>query len=93
MEGNWMVIEFGHGDDLQPPLPGSVITMEFVGDRVSGSAGVNRYSASIVDGNLGPIASTMMAGPTELMEQESRFLALLERCDGMLGFLDKEAAD
>ncbi|HEY5890733.1 MAG TPA: META domain-containing protein [Acidimicrobiia bacterium] len=84
MEGNWTVVEFDCGDDLQPPIPGSVITMEFVGERVSGNAGVNRYSASLVDGNLGPIASTMMAGPPELMEQESRFLALLDRCDGLL---------
>ncbi len=84
MEGRWTVTEFGEGDEKVGPIPGSVITMEFVGNRVSGSAGVNRYSGSYVDGNFGPVTATMMAGPSDLMEQESRFLDLLNRCDGVL---------
>ncbi len=82
MEGNWTVIELGEGEEKVEAIPGSVITMEIVGEQVSGTSGVNRYSGSFVDGSFGPLATTMMAGPPDIMEQEARFLALLDRCDG-----------
>ena len=47
-----------------------------------GSPGVNRFTASFeVDGRritFGPAATTMMAGPDELMAQEFAFLRALE---------------
>jgi heat shock protein HslJ len=82
VEGKWTVIELGEGDEKVEAISGSVITMEIVGEQVSGTSGVNRYSGSVLDGSFGPLATTMMAGPPDIMEQEAKFLALLDRCDG-----------
>ncbi len=47
--------------------------------RVSGTGGINRLMGSyMLDGSslsFGPLATTMMAGPPEAMEEERRFLA------------------
>jgi len=52
-------------------------------ERVSGFSGVNRYHGPYeVDGEsikIGPLASTRMAGPAELMEQERQYLEALEK--------------
>ena len=52
-----------------------------VDDRVSGRASVNRlmgqYSIEAGVLRLGALATTMMAGPPELMEQEQRVLSAL----------------
>ena len=52
-------------------------------ERVSGFSGVNRYYGSYeVDGEsikIGPLASTRMTGPAELMEQERQYLEALEK--------------
>jgi heat shock protein HslJ len=52
--------------------------------RIIGNAGVNRYFGTFVMMNAGAIewpsshiASTMMAGPAELMQQERAYLAAL----------------
>ena len=52
--------------------------------KVSGFASINRYSGSMqVDGQgrvlWSPFRSTRMAGPPELMDQESTFLQALPR--------------
>jgi heat shock protein HslJ len=54
--------------------------------RISGNAGVNRYFATFVIMNNGAIewpsshvASTKMAGPAELMQQESAYLTALTK--------------
>jgi heat shock protein HslJ len=51
--------------------------------QVSGSSGVNRYHGPYeADGEsieIGPLASTRMAGPAELMEQEQQYLKALEK--------------
>jgi len=57
-------------------------TVEFgEAGRVSGSTACNRYTASVeVEGNhisLGPMASTQMACPDAVMEQEQRFLTAM----------------
>lgn len=57
------------------------ITVNFEGDRLNGSAGCNNYMGTFTaDGDvliLGPLASTRMMCPPEIMEQEDRFLALM----------------
>lgn len=58
-------------------------TIEFADDGlVSGSTAVNRYSGkAILDGNkihFGPLAMTRRAGPPALMDQEQRFVKILE---------------
>jgi heat shock protein HslJ len=68
----------------KPVVEGTTLTAAFSGDeRVSGSAGCNRYfgSARVAGGNLavGPLGSTMMAcGQNGVMEQESLYLATLQ---------------
>ena len=62
----------------------STITADFGTDgSVSGKASVNQYSAPYtVTGDaikFGPATSTQMAGPPELMAQETAYLAALER--------------
>jgi len=63
------VIEIG-GEPVDPDAPRAV---RFEGDRVAGRVGVNRFTGSFtVDGDvlqLGPVASTRMAGPPEMMTQ------------------------
>ena len=80
--------------------PASGIGALFENGRVSGSAGVNTYSAPYeVSGaslDIGPAASTLMAGPPEAMELEASYLAALERAasfsvgEGRLTIYDSE---
>lgn len=59
------------------------ITIEFAVDKVSGFAGVNRYTGSFEtepDGSIkfGPLATTKMAGTPEAMAAESAYLKALQ---------------
>ena len=71
----------GSGEQA-PVLPQTEITAEFLVDKIAGSAGCNRYTASItVNGNqiqVGSIASTMMACPEPVMKQEQEYLQSLQ---------------
>lgn len=65
----------------------TTVTLTFDGDTASGSGPVNTYSTSFTateDGGLelGPIASTRMAGPDDAMAAETAYFALLEEVDG-----------
>lgn len=82
--GTWEVETFAVGGELVPPLEGTRLTLEFDGERVAGSAGVNRFMGRIEDERLfGPVATTMMAGPEEHMAQERLFLGHLESVDNL----------
>jgi heat shock protein HslJ len=67
----------------QPLVAGTGISAQFAADgNVSGSAGCNRYSGkyTISGSNITfnvPIASTMMACPQPVMDQESAYLKML----------------
>ena len=70
----------------ETPIP-TTVTLAFDGDRASGAAPVNTYSASFTSTkkgglDLGPIASTRMAGPDDAMAAETAYFGLLERVDG-----------
>lgn len=75
----WMLTELNGS----PPLPDTAITVEFGEDgRVGGSSGCNSYNTTYsVSGNkinLGDqVASTMMACPDPVMDQESDYLEAL----------------
>jgi len=84
MASGWKLISItAAGFDLTPS--GEVeITLVFTPDgQVAGSSGCNRYFSAVELGeagetSLGPIGSTMMACPEEVMAQEQQFLQALE---------------
>ncbi len=65
-------------DELAPSL---VLDLEEA--RVAGSGGVNRltghFALSGDELRFGPLATTRMAGPENVMQREAAFLAALER--------------
>lgn len=86
LKGKWTLTELAGvslselaPDDAQPPF------IDFREDgRVAGMSGINRFSSgldteALRDGVLilEPIATTMMAGPPELMQLERRFFDAL----------------
>ena len=82
-EGHWEVSAIGFGGQLRPPVEGSRLTLSVEDDRVWGSSGVNRFTGRLEDGQglFGPLATTRMAGPDELMAQEEVFLRHLGDAD------------
>ena len=87
----WVVTEYRtESGELAGVMKGSELTMTFGADgRVTGSAGCNSYFASYAlqaDGvRFGlPGATRMFCGePAGLMDQEFRFLSLLEKVAGL----------
>ena len=80
----WTVTGYNNGQDAVVGLePGSELAVEFGEDGgVLGSGGINRFRGSYESGErtleIGPLASTRMAGAPGLMQQESAFLSALE---------------
>lgn len=72
------------GGELQPTLDGPTLTLEVSDDgRVTGHAGVNRYMGRLGGDELfGPLATTMLAGPHDLMAQERIYLGHLQSAEG-----------
>ncbi len=77
------------GDVVSSVIAGTTVTAEFAPDgNVTGSAGCNRYFAAYeVSGKtmtIGPAGSTKMycGEPEGIMEQEARYLSLLESVAG-----------
>ncbi|MEA3292134.1 MAG: META domain-containing protein [Pseudomonadota bacterium] len=71
----------------QPVPDGVKITAQFKDDKVAGSAGCNRYFASVEgDGPreivIGQSGATRMMCPPPVMEQEDKFLAALQKVTG-----------
>ncbi len=68
---------------------GIEITLRLEEGRLAGRGGCNRYFAGITEGerlgvlSIGPVGSTRMACPAEVMEVESRYLRALE---GTIGY-------
>lgn len=82
--GTWLLEDLvGRG-----VIDNSHVTIEFLPDgKVAGSGGCNRYSGSTkVTGSqisFMPMASTMMACPPSLMDQETRFYSALAKADSL----------
>ncbi len=76
----WLVDQNGEKSNV---LADTEITLKIDKDQVSGSAGCNSYNGAVimVDGKLqiGPLASTMMACPEPIMEQELVYLENLQK--------------
>ena len=97
IEGEWTVTEIG-GKRL---VAATEVVLAFGSDGAfSGDSGVNRLRASYgLEGGrleLSEIIATRMAGPPEVMEQESRLLAALRQAravqisDDQLSLVDAE---
>jgi len=100
----WLLESYSlEGDGVSSVIAGTTITAEFAPDgKVTGNAGCNRYFASYeVSGDtmtIGPAGSTKMycSEPEGVMDQEARYLTLLEstagyRIDGdQLNLLDED---
>lgn len=82
-DGSWVVVGLLVEGEVREPLPGSQLTLDAEAGRVGGSGGINRYMGAFAEGDLlfGPLATTMMAGPLPLMNQETAFLGLLAKAD------------
>lgn len=82
LEGRWRLVNLGERPtppvSPQPPQ----LTAEFSGGRLYGSGGCNRYTTSYQTTGeqltVATIASTRMACPEPVMEQESRYLTALQ---------------
>ena len=82
LEGSWVVESIRVEDALAPPV--SELTLEVQGDRVAGKA-LNRIVGSLGgDKVFGNMATTRMAGPPEIMEEEGLFLKYLSTVDEVL---------
>jgi heat shock protein HslJ len=85
LTGSWVVVGLNNGKEaVTGTIAGSELTAVFAEDgTLSGSAGVNTYNASYTtsDGTIeiGPVATTKMAGPQDLLDQEQQYLAALDR--------------
>jgi heat shock protein HslJ len=80
----WVLREWDGGDPA-PAVP--EVTLTFADGRISGSAGCNRYFASVEAGDtpgaiaVGPVGATRMACPDPIEAVETRFLAALGRVE------------
>lgn len=86
LDGTWVVVKYRSGDRLVTPVSdGPDPTLTIDGNGIAGSMGINRLVGRLEDGSIaGPLATTRMAGPPEIMEQENELLSLLHRVDEVI---------
>lgn len=82
--GPWALVELaGRPVSVTDALRQPSMRFDATAGRVSGNAGVNRYGGTYTQEGMalsfGPAVVTKMAGPPELMNIETEFLALLPR--------------
>ncbi len=79
----WVLESYYSNGELKSAPQGSSVDALFERGKVSGNSGVNTYSGSYkASGSsltVGRIATTLMAGPQELMELERAYVADLEK--------------
>jgi heat shock protein HslJ len=82
--GEWRAVDLNG----VPVGPGASVTLRLENGQVSGNAGCNRYSGTFRASRpqqqirFGPLATTRMACPGPVMEQEGRFLSIMEAVTG-----------
>ncbi len=84
---DWTMRSMAGDRGLVDALAGAAPTLRLDGERASGTAGCNRYAASYTLAgsslSFGPIAATkMFCADDGVMEQEDRYLSLLDTVDG-----------
>ncbi len=81
---SWEVIGYNNGKQaITSVLAGTTLTAEFGKDgNLSGNSGCNTYNGTytVTDDQIqiGPLATTRMACPQEIMDQETQYLAALQ---------------
>ena len=87
-DSRWILESYGEPGSMKTVLDDTEITIEFISaeQKMSGSAGCNSYFGgyAITGDNLsipGPIGSTLMACPEEIMDQETEYLATLQEAE------------
>ena len=85
LEGSWVVESLAVAGELVPPIEGGKpLRLDVSDGRVSGSAGINRFMGQLGDDKPFPtLATTMMAGPEELMSQERILLEHYQSVDAV----------
>lgn len=84
IRGTWVVTAYRSGDEMMLPDDRVEATLVIDGSLIAGSMGVNRFSGQFDRGlPIGPLATTRMAGPEELMVQEDTLLELLQSADAI----------
>lgn len=82
IDTSWQLLSWGNPRVQNAPINNTVITLQFLAERLAGSTGCNRYNASYetVEERLtiSPLFTTKMACSTTLSQQESRYLAALQ---------------
>lgn len=83
LAGTWIVAAYRDGDELvTPDDDGPRPEITFEGDSVFGSMGINRFTGHLERGLVAaPLATTRMAGPSQLMKQEDLLLGHLVEAD------------
>lgn len=83
LAGTWIVAAYRDGDELvTPDDDGPRPEITFEDDSVFGSMGINRFTGRTERGVIvSPLATTRMAGPPQLMEQENLLLRHLVEAD------------
>jgi heat shock protein HslJ len=81
--GSWVVDSYATApNSVTAPLPGTEMTAVFRFTSVGGSAGCNTYQGpySLIAGAvaIGPLATTRIACPDDVMAQETAFLAAMQ---------------
>lgn len=95
LEGiEWLLSTYSDGQGgQQPALVDAPATISFSDGSFSGSTGCNRYSGGYSSSNgeltLSQVATTQMACPPPIMDQEQQFLQLLNQVTGY-GITDDE---
>ncbi len=80
---DWVLLSYDTGSGMRGVPLGVNVDARFESGRVSGSSGVNTYSAAYRSSGssltISQAVSTMMAGPPEAMQVEQDYLAALSR--------------
>ena len=88
LEGpNWRLTSITSDGTVSSPLAGTAVNALFAADgSVAGSAGCNRYSAPFTTSGssltFGPLATTKMMCPEDVMTQEQAFLTAMGEVSG-----------
>lgn len=115
LSADWALVSIRGGQDIRPVLGAAGVdtmpslTYDADSGRITGSGGVNRWSAALDTSALarggfitGPAMSTMMAGPEPAMRVEQAFLGALSEvttldvgptAEGMLILRDQKGAE